>query len=86
MNFRGCFPIFIERFLSNRLFRVEVANTLSGLHKQELGVPQGSILLVSLFSIKIDSIAKVIGSDVHCSLNVVDIRMCYRSKYMNTIE
>lgn len=86
LNFRGRLPIFIERFLSNRIFRVKVDNTVSDPHKQELGVPQGSILSVTLFSIKIDSIAPVIGSDVLCSLYVDDICICYRSKHINTIE
>lgn len=78
--------LFIENFLSDRFFRVRVGNAFSDLHEQELGVPQGSILLVTLFSIEINNIAKVIGQMMHCSLYVDDICICYRGKCMHSIE
>ena len=59
---------------------------MSELHKQEQGVPQGSILSVTLFSIKINDIVKNINPGVDCSLYVDDFLMCYRSKNMHTIE
>ena len=49
---KGRLPIFIDKFLSNRNFKVLVVTTLSGLQGQELGVLQGSVLSVTLFSIK----------------------------------
>lgn len=84
-GFRGRLPNFIENFLSDRFFRVRVGNTFSDLHEQELGLQQGSILSVTLFSIKIN-IAKVIGQMIHCSLYVDDISICYRGKLMHSIE
>ena len=46
-------PIFIKHFLKDWTFQTQINNTLSDL-KQEIGVPQGSILSVILFMIKIN--------------------------------
>ena len=56
------------------------------LQGQEEGVPLGSILSVTLFSIQIDNIVKTLNPVVDCSLNVDDFLICYRSKHMHTIE
>ena len=56
----GKLPHFIDNFLSNRNFKVRVGTTLSDLQGQEEGVPQGSILSVTLFSITINNIVKVL--------------------------
>ena len=53
---------------------------------QELGVPQGSILSVTLFSLKINSVAESIPGGVTCSMYVDDLLVCYRGKNMATIE
>ena len=86
MGFRGRLPIFIANFLTNRHFRVRINTTLSDVHKQELGVPQGSILSVTLFSIKINGIANSIPRGMPCSLYVDDFLIYYRGKNMNVIE
>ena len=83
---KGRLPIFIDNFLSNRNFKVRVRTTLSGLQGQEEGVPQGSILSVILFSIKINNIVKALNPGVDCSLYVDDFLICYRSKHIHTIE
>ena len=82
---KGRLPIFIDNFLSNRNFKVRVGTTLSGLQGQEEGVPQGSIISVTLFSIKINNIVKALNPGVDCSL-YVDFLICYRSKHIHTIE
>jgi len=51
-----------------------------------MGVPQGSILSVTLFGLKINSIVKAICPGVDCSLNVDDFLICYHSKYIHIIE
>ena len=51
-----------------------------------MGVPQGSILSVTLFGLKINSVVKVISPGVECSLYVDDFLICYRSKYIHIIE
>ena len=48
---RGHMPTFIAQFLENRQLRVRLGTTLSDLYDQEMGVPQGSILSVTLFAL-----------------------------------
>jgi len=51
-----------------------------------MGVPQGNILSVTLFGLKINSIVKAISPGVECYLYVDDFLICYRSKYIHIIE
>ena len=51
-----------------------------------MSVPQGSILSVTLLSIKINNIVKALNQGVDCSLYVDDFLFCYRSKHIHTIE
>ena len=67
---RGHMPQFISKFLSNRKFSVRIGGTLSDIYDQEEGVPQGSILSVTLFSLKINSIVRCLLQDVDCFLYV----------------
>ena len=83
---RGRLPIFISNFLSNREFMVRLGTIGSNLYSQEEGVPQGSILSVTLFSLKINSIVHCLSDGVDCSLYVDDFLICYRGKQMHTIE
>ena len=80
MGLRGRMPTFIANFLSNREFRVRVGSTLSDPQPQEIGVPQGSILSVTLFIVKINSIVKVLPhcTSLHYSLFVDDYSMSCR--------
>ena len=78
-------PIFIQNFLSEFL-RVRLRSVLSNIHKQEMGVPQGSILSVTLFILKINSIADVIPSSFEKSLFVDDLSISCYSRNMASIE
>jgi len=51
-----------------------------------MGVPQGNILSVTLFALKINSIVKAKCPNVECSLYVDDFLICYRSKHIHIIE
>jgi len=51
-----------------------------------MGVPQGSILSVTLFCQKMNSIVKALCPGVDCSLYVDDFLIWYRSKYIHIIE
>jgi len=82
----GRLPIFIRNFLKDRQFQVRLGTHLSTLFDQEMGVPQGSILSVTLFALKINSIVKAICPNVECSLYVDDFLICYRSKHIHIIE
>jgi hypothetical protein len=55
-------------------------------YKQEMGVPQGSILSVTLFVLKINSTVNCLPPGVRGCLFVDDFLICYRSKNMQSIE
>ena len=86
VGLKGRLPIFISNFLDNRKFRVKAGSHLSDTFKQEMGVPQGSILSVTLFVLNINSIVKCLPAGVRGSLFVDDFLICYRSRNMHSIE
>ena len=79
-------PIFIQNFLQDRQFRVRIGEVFSEKKQQEMSVPQGSVLSVMLFNIKINNIVKNINSGTNCELYVDDFLICYRARNMNCIE
>jgi len=83
---RGRMPAFISNFLANRNFRVRLGTNLSDSFKQDMGVPQGSILSVILFILKINSIVQSLPPNIRCSLYVDDFLICYRSRSINLVE
>ena len=68
MGLRGNLPAFAEGFLSFRDFCIRVGASHSEYFVQEEGLPQGSVLSVTLFAVAINEIAKQLGSEVHCTL------------------
>jgi hypothetical protein len=83
---RGKLPIFIQNFLTGRVFRVRVGSTLSEYHNQEMGVPQCSILSVILFILKINSIAAVIPPYIDSSLFVDYLSITFSARSMASCE
>ena len=83
---RGNLPRFIEKFISHRTFQVRFGCTLSDIYELENGVPQGSILSVTLFGLRINSIVRCVIDGVENFLFVDDFGICCRSKNMRTIE
>ena len=83
---RGRLPIFIGNFLKDRKFQVRLGTHLSTLYDQEMGVPLGSILSVTLFALKMNSVVRAICPNVECSLYVDDFLICYRSKHIHIIH
>ena len=73
-------------FLKNISFKVRVGSTFSDSHRQEMGVHQGTILSVTLFSVKINSIAQCLKPGFDCSLYVDDFQIFYRSSNMSINE
>ena len=67
--------MFIQNLLSTHTFRCRVNSTVSDLFVLQNGVPQGSVLAVTLFGLKIDSIVKRIGGLTESSLFVDDFCM-----------
>ena len=83
---RGRLAYFISAFLNELQFRLRVGDTFSNLQEQEMGVPQGNILSVTLFSVKMNNIVKSVCLGVECFLYVDNLCICYRSKHMYTFE
>jgi len=88
LGLRGRILQFISNFLENRCFRVRLNGALSNIKVQETGVPQGSVLSVTLFIVKIDNISKIIPRDprfLSC-LFVDDLQVSYQHSDTNIIR
>jgi len=83
---RGYLPRFVPAFMQNRRFAVRVGGAQSSFHVQETGVPQGSVLHVTLFAIAINSIVSVVRTPVRCSLFVDDFAIYCSSSNLATAE
>ncbi len=71
----GRLPVLIQ-LLSHRFIRVQVGGGLSGVRPIEDGVPQGSILSVTLFAVAINSVI-VLPEEVRGSLYVDDLSISF---------
>ena len=80
LGLKSRLPHFISGFLSDRKFKVPIGSTLSDMKNQKEGVPQGSVLSLTLFWIKINNITKCLTPGVD------NLLICYRSKYIHAIE
>ena len=83
---RGLLPKYVREFLKRRTFQVRVQNHLSPIYLQENGVPQGSVLSVTLFALKINSIYTCIPNTSKwiSSLYVDDLQIAIRHSDLNT--
>ena len=70
MRLKGKLFTFISNFLSDREFNVRVNSIYSDIQEQEIGVPQGGILSVTLLGIQINSLAKVLNDNIDGSLSM----------------
>ena len=61
---------------------MRAGSTLSDTHKQEIGVPQGSILFPILFSVKINNTVKSVLNGLEASLFVDDFSLCISAKFI----
>ena len=79
---------FIEQFLKNRTFKVRLQNICGNTYQQFNGVPQGSVLSVTLFALKINIIIMCIPQDQRLlsSLYVDDLQIGYRHSDSQTVE
>ena len=75
LGMKGELPKYVVEFLRERRFRVAVGSAVSEEKLQEAGIPQGCILSVTLFAIKINSISSIIPQQVHQSLFVDDVQI-----------
>ena len=75
---RGKLPLLIQNFLRDRKFRVRVGHHFSDVFTQEMGVPQGSVLSVTLFLIAINTVVREIRGLINISIYVDDMRISIR--------
>lgn len=71
---------FIRNFLHNRSIKVKVGDKYSERRYLQNGVPQGSILSVTLFLVAINSVTKIVESPVKASLFADDIAIYLKGK------
>ncbi|XP_039432001.1 uncharacterized protein LOC120414751 [Culex pipiens pallens] len=70
---RGRMGRFIANFLKDRTFRVAIGNLLSTLRIMESGVPQGTILAVTLFLVRMTEVKRYVPKGVSLKLYADDI-------------
>ena len=85
---RGLLPRYISAFLADRFFRVRVRDYVSPPMVQENGVPQGSVLSVTLFALKINGITSAIPVNPRftASLYVDDLQVGFHHADLDVIE
>ncbi len=84
LEYRGNIIHFVHNFLSRRIFRVKIGNTVSLNRCQETGTPQGSVLSPLLFIIVMNSISSIIQHPVQHLLYADDLAVFIRHKYDQT--
>ena len=72
---RGNMLQFLKEFLTDRFLKVKIGSALSRPFTQEEGVPQGSVLSVTCFSVAINKIVEAVSFPVRCSLFVDDFAL-----------
>ncbi|KFM75393.1 RNA-directed DNA polymerase from mobile element jockey, partial [Stegodyphus mimosarum] len=83
---RGNLPIFLRNFLKDRTFKVKIGSVVSDIFSQEEGVPQGCVLSVTLFSLKINSVLEKLPPTVSGSLYVDDLQISCQGADMRYVE
>ena len=86
LGLRGSMPILIQKFMSNRRIRVRVGTSVSSDHELPGGVPQGSVLSVTLFAVAINNITKALPSGVLSTLYVDDFSISFAASTMAVAE
>jgi len=88
IGLRGRLPTYIANFLHDRHFRVRVGDTFSDWHVQEQGVPQGGVLSVTLFALRINGIASCVPANPRflASLYVDDFQLSFRHADLSVIS
>ncbi|XP_034171030.2 uncharacterized protein LOC117600134 [Osmia lignaria lignaria] len=85
LNIHGNILKFIDNFLKTRRIRVR-NNTLSKTLTTENGVPQGSVLSVTLFLISINGVLSVVKNPIKVYLFADDLTILYSGKNPKIIQ
>lgn len=72
--------------MRNRKFQVRVGKNLSEVKKLEMGVPQGSILSVTLFLLAINTVIRYLPACVDRSVYVDDLRFSVLASNLQTAQ
>ncbi|GFU16733.1 RNA-directed DNA polymerase from mobile element jockey [Trichonephila clavipes] len=83
---RGNLPIFIFNFLAVRYFYVRIGHSSSHKFMQDQGVPQGSVLSVTLFNIHMSNILHQLPPSVRGMFYVDDLQVSCQGSDMRLIE
>lgn len=86
VGIRGHLAFYIRNFLETRHFKTRVGNTMSDVHIQEEGVPQGSVLSCTLFSIAINPILENLPDGIKGSLYVDDFMIYVQGRCVPAME
>ena len=83
---RGHLMHFVRNFLNDRNIRVRIGSANSSTCRQEEGVPQGSVISCTLFTVAINGVLEAIPDDIGKSLYVDDLCIWYSSRHMPSLE
>ena len=86
MDLRGNLPKYIRNFLACRNFKTLISTKYSSAHIQEQGVPQGSVISCTLFSLAINGILASIPQNVNSLLYVDDLILYTTGNYLSGLE
>ena len=86
IGLRGKLATYIEKFLSNRKFKTKIGSVKSTTRQLEQGVPQGSVLSCTLFSVAIIGVLKCIPTDFEALLYVDDLLVYCSGSYVPGME
>ena len=86
LGLRGNMPVLIRNFLQNRFIRVRVGTATSPDHQLPGGIPQGSVLSVTLFAVAINGILDVLPEGVRGQLYVDDLSISFAASKMPVAE
>ena len=79
LGFKGKLPNIIKSFMTNRKAKVKLIDTKSSEIELDLGIPQGSSLSCSLFSIAMNTVIREIKDGVKAFLYVDDLVIFHSS-------
>ena len=88
IGMRGLLPKYIAAFLDKRFFKTKFAGAYSSRLEQENGVPQGAVLSVTLFALKINGIIRNLPNTpgFMSSLFVDDLQIGFRHQDLGVMQ
>lgn len=85
-GFGGHIMAFVRNFLQNRSFRIKANGRLSRIGQLQNGVPQGSVISVTLFLIAVNDVGNSIDLPVKFSIYADDLVVYMNGKNLNWIH